>query len=169
MNIVSNEYNSNTVETTATPPYQGDSPVVISQSEIDESNKHKAKRARSVAQTPAYRDATTMNMVIIQVLMSCPKKLRVSCDNLDALSNTLLSYIAIAFDDPSARYAMLTESLAIVKTILVKLQLFRQLNVISKDDYHKVRSIGRSLIAQVSAWRNSGLRESPVGTDNNIR
>lgn len=134
--------------------------VVLSPAEMEASKKHKANMKRTVSQTPAYRAASNLNYVIVQVLKNCPRKLRVVCDNIDQLGNTLLSSLYIAYEDASVRCEMLTESRATVSTIKVKLQILRQLGYISKDDYKKICSLCISLDSQLAAWRNSVNRQS---------
>lgn len=141
---------------------QGEAPVVISPSEIETSKRIKANKPKSLNQIPAFRAASNLLYVLTQVTLCCPKKIRIVIENLDQMGNNLLVGIALAYDDTNARVVALTEALATIKAMSVKIEIINKLGYMPKDDHRKVRALVNSLVSQIAAWRNSVLGQSSI-------
>jgi len=125
--------------------------------EITDEIRRGAKRAaepRTVAQLPAYRDASNILYFLTQLTAKTPRKLTRFSDRILSDASELLKCISLANEfrgEQRAYYLTLAlANVSVIKTYVVSLQ---KLGIISNKQVDRLKTLLKGLTAQIVAWR----------------
>ena len=149
--------------------------VVIPQETITESNNKKTKAKKTLPQLPAYRTAANLKFIVTSLLANCPKKLMKLFDQMLGTASEIKKSIGMASisRNPEERAwylecaRVLAQDLSDDFTALRRLEMplkesdgkVRRFPIVGKDLDNKVKSLVKSLISQLVAWRDYTMNE----------
>lgn len=135
--------------------YNPNAPVVLTQAEVAASEANKQKRKPTFRQLPVVRDASNLQYVVAQIEMTCPRKMRCMCDEMERLTTTMLQMLDLANLNMQERAALCNEAHSCVMALMIKIETIQRLCGIHKDQQRLTKKLCESVIRQITAWRNS--------------
>lgn len=136
---------------------EGENGVIrISQEVVDNSNRVKNSKKKTLAQLPVYRAVANLKFLITDIMMHAPNKLLKFFDQM--LVNASEAKKSVGMADISRNAAdrawYLDCARVIIQDLSEDIATIRRMEVISKDEEKKLRSLVKSITAQLIAWRD---------------
>lgn len=124
---------------------------------VENSETKKQKSKKTLAQLPVYRAAANMKFIVTAMMMKSPRKLTKFFDQmLDTVAETKKSIgMADISRNPQDRIWYLECARVLVQDLSDDFTTLRRLEVVvDKDLDNKAKSVVKSIIAQLVAWRD---------------
>lgn len=131
--------------------------VKIPASVVEHSETKKRKSKKTLAQLPVYRAAANMKFIVTALMMKSPRKLTKFFDQmLDTIAEMKKSIgMADISRNPQDRIWYLECARVLMQDLSDDFTTLRQLEVVvDRDLDNKAKSVIKSIIAQLVAWRD---------------
>lgn len=121
----------------------------------------RAKRAKTLAELPVYRDSVNLLLVVAGMVMRSPNSLRKFYDEMIASTFEMLNSIGMADSsrDRGLRVEYLNCTLSLANTVKSAFTVLKKLGILSKDADNKQKALVKRIIAQLVGWRDYTLGE----------
>lgn len=131
--------------------------AVIPQKTVERSNQAKAKKKKTLAQLPVYRDACNMKYFVAKMMLRAPRKLTKFFDQMLMTASEVKKSIGMAdiSKNPNDRCWYLECARVLVQDLSDDFISLRKMELsVDKDTENKARAMLRGMIAQLVAWRD---------------
>ena len=130
--------------------------VVIPPEVVAMGKAARAKRAKTLAELPVYRDSANLLLNVTEVVMRSPASLRKFHDELIATCFEILNSLGMAdaSRNPEQRVEYINCALSLVYTVKSSFAVLRKLGILGKDAHNKRRDLTKRIIAQLVGWRD---------------
>ena len=134
--------------------------VILTQREINHSEAMKAKRMKTTAQLPAFRDSSNFIYMVTVMINDCPRKLVKFADEFISTACEISKSIALANETRGEDRAMyISNAIALLYVVKSYVVILNKRGIISKDDKNKSAKEVDKLQAQLIAWRDFTIRQ----------
>jgi hypothetical protein len=132
------------------------STVVIPQQVIADSNAKKARKKKTLPELPVYRASANLKFVIAEMMTRAPRRLTKFYDEMLMTSSELSKSIGLADISLSSadRVWYINSALTLAYSIRNDFTIMFRLGVIGRDFDNKAKSLVKSIVAQLVAWRD---------------
>ena len=130
--------------------------VVIPPETVAASNAKKAKAKKTLAELPVYRASANLKFVIVTMMSKGPRRLSKFFDEMLVTASEASKSIGLADATRNSddRVWYINSALTLVYELRTDLTILQRLGVIGRDTENKAKSLARSVIAQLVAWRD---------------
>ena len=130
--------------------------VVIPPATVAASNAKKAKAKKTLAELPVYRASANLKFVIVTMMSKGPRRLSKFFDEMLVTASEASKSIGLADATRNSddRVWYINSALTLVYELRTDLTILQRLGVIGRDTENKAKSLARSVIAQLVAWRD---------------
>ncbi|MGM9759467.1 MAG: hypothetical protein ACI30I_05045, partial [Parabacteroides sp.] len=128
--------------------------------EIKHSESMKAKRMKTTAQLPAFRDSSNFIYMTTVMTDKCPRKLIKFADEFIKTACEISKSIALANETRGTDRAMyISNAIALLYVSKSYIVILNKRGIVSKDDKNKTAKEADKLLAQLIAWRDFTSRQ----------
>ena len=116
----------------------------------------RAKRAKTLAELPVYRDSANLLLAIAEVVKRSGAPLRKFYDEMTASAFEILNSIGMADSsrNPEQRVEYINCAISLVSTVRTAFKVLCKLGIVSKDFNNKQRALTKRIVAQLVGWRD---------------
>lgn len=142
-----------------------DSPVIITEQEVQASDANRKKKQRTIRQLPVFRDTCNLAFVVEQLMVKCPRKYKCTLDEMERIVTNLLQSLDLANELKEDRNQLCAEAHSLIIALTVKFEIICRLGVINRDTLKKIKRMCQSVTSQIAGWRRSACGEGLMQTE----
>ena len=139
--------------------------VAIPPEAVAKSNALKAKRGKTLASLPVFRDAASLLLEVILIVKGGPKSLRGFYDEIIGNTTEIMKTIGMAdasIWSPEDRVWYLNNAISLAEVEKSYITTLRKAELLPKDTDAKMVSLVKRIIAQLVGWREKTRGEGAV-------
>ena len=139
--------------------------VAIPTEAVAKSNALKAKRGKTLASLPVFRDAASLLLDVILIVKGGPRSLRGFYDELIGNTTEIMKTIGMAdasLWSPEDRIWYLNNAISLAEVEKSYITTLRKAGILSEDAKNKLVALVKRIIAQLVGWREKTRGEGAV-------
>ena len=139
--------------------------VAIPPEAVAKSNALKAKRGKTLASLPVFRDAASLLLEVILIVKGGPRSLRGFYDEMISNTTEIMKTIGMAdasLWSPEDRIWYLNNAISLAEVEKSYITTLRKAELLPKDTDAKMVSLVKRIIAQLVGWREKTRGEGAV-------
>ena len=139
--------------------------VAIPPEAVAKSNALKAKRGKTLARLPVFRDAASLLLGVILIVKGGPRSLRGFYDEMISNTTEIMKTIGMAdasLWSPEDRIWYLNNAISLAEVEKSYITTLRKAELLPKDTDAKMVSLVKRIIAQLVGWREKTRGEGAV-------
>ena len=139
--------------------------VAIPPEAVAKSNALKAKRGKTLASLPVFRDAASLLLEVILIVKGGPRSLRGFYDEIIGNTTEIMKTIGMAdasIWSPEDRVWYLNNAISLAEVEKSYITTLRKAELLPKDTDAKMVSLVKRIIAQLVGWREKTRGEGAV-------
>lgn len=139
--------------------------VAIPTEAVAKSNALKAKRGKTLASLPVFRDAASLLLDVILIVKSGPRSLRGFYDEVIGNTTEIMKTIGMAdasLWSPEDRIWYLNNAISLAEVEKSYITTLRKAGILSEDAKNKLVALVKRIIAQLVGWREKTRGEGAV-------
>ena len=139
--------------------------VAIPTEAVAKSNALKAKRGKTLASLPVFRDAASLLLEVILIVKGGPRSLRGFYDEMISNTTEIMKTIGMAdasLWSPEDRIWYLNNAISLAEVEKSYITTLRKAELLPKDTDAKMVSLVKRIIAQLVGWRAKTQGEGAV-------
>jgi len=139
--------------------------VAIPPEAVAKSNALKAKRGKTLASLPVFRDAASLLLDVILIVKGGPKSLRGFYDEVIGNTTEIMKTIGMAdasIWSPDDRVWYLNNAISLAEVEKSYITTLRKAGILSEDAKNKLVALVKRIIAQLVGWREKTRGEGAV-------
>ena len=139
--------------------------VAIPTEAVAKSNALKAKRGKTLASLPVFRDAASLLLDVILIVKGGPRSLRGFYDEMISNTTEIMKTIGMAdasLWSPEDRIWYLNNAISLAEVEKSYITTLRKAGILSEDAKNKLVALVKRIIAQLVGWREKTRGEGAV-------
>ena len=139
--------------------------VAIPTEAVAKSNALKAKRGKTLASLPVFRDAASLLLDVILIVKGGPRSLRGFYDEVIGNTTEIMKTIGMAdasLWSPEDRIWYLNNAISLAEVEKSYITTLRKAGILSEDAKNKLVALVKRIIAQLVGWREKTQGEGAV-------
>lgn len=139
--------------------------VAIPPEAVAKSDALKAKRGKTLASLPVFRDAASLLLEVILIVKGGPKSLRGFYDEIIGNTTEIMKTIVMAdasIWSPEDRVWYLNNAISLAEVEKTYFTALRKAGLLPKDADNKLMSLVKRIIAQLVGWRAKTRGEGAI-------
>ncbi len=139
--------------------------VAIPTEAVAKSNALKAKRGKTLASLPVFRDAASLLLDVILIVKGGPRSLRGFYDEVIGNTTEIMKTIGMAdasIWSPEDRVWYLNNAISLAEVEKSYITTLRKAGILSEDAKNKLVALVKRIIAQLVGWREKTRGEGAV-------
>lgn len=139
--------------------------VAIPTEAVAKSNALKAKRGKTLASLPVFRDAASLLLDVILIVKGGPRSLRGFYDEVFGNTTEIMRTIGMAdasLWSPEDRIWYLNNAISLAEVEKSYITTLRKAGILSEDAKNKLVALVKRIIAQLVGWREKTRGEGAV-------
>lgn len=139
--------------------------VAIPTEAVAKSNALKAKRGKTLASLPVFRDAASLLLDVILIVKGGPRSLRGFYDEVIGNTTEIIKTIGMAdasLWSPEDRIWYLNNAISLAEVEKSYITTLRKAGILSEDAKNKLVALVKRIIAQLVGWREKTRGEGAV-------
>ena len=139
--------------------------VAIPTEAVAKSNALKAKRGKTLASLPVFRDAASLLLDVILIVKGDPRSLRGFYDEVIGNTTEIMKTIGMAdasLWSPEDRIWYLNNAISLAEVEKSYITTLRKAGILSEDAKNKLVALVKRIIAQLVGWREKTRGEGAV-------
>lgn len=139
--------------------------VAIPTEAVAKSNALKAKRGKTLASLPVFRDAASLLLDVILIVKGGPRSLRGFYDEVIGNTTEIMKTIGMAdasLWSPEDRIWYLNNAISLAEVEKSYITTLRKAGILSEDAKNKLVALVKRIIAQLVGWREKTRGEGAV-------
>lgn len=139
--------------------------VAIPTEAVAKSNALKAKRGKTLASLPVFRDAASLLLDVILIVKGGPRSLRGFYDEVIGNTTEIMKTIGMAdasLWSPEDRIWYLNNAISLAEVEKSYITTLRKADILSEDAKNKLVALVKRIIAQLVGWREKTRGEGAV-------
>ena len=139
--------------------------VAIPAEAVAKSNALKAKRGKTLASLPVFRDAASLLLDVILIVKGGPRSLRGFYDEVIGNTTEIMKTIGMAdasLWSPEDRIWYLNNAISLAEVEKSYITTLRKAGILSEDAKNKLVALVKRIIAQLVGWREKTRGEGAV-------
>jgi hypothetical protein len=139
--------------------------VAIPTEAVAKSNALKAKRGKTLASLPVFRDAASLLLEVILIVKGGPRSLRGFYDEMISNTTEIMKTIGMAdasLWSPEDRIWYLNNAISLAEVEKSYITTLRKAGILSEDAKNKLVALVKRIIAQLVGWREKTRGEGAV-------
>lgn len=139
--------------------------VAIPPEAVAKSNALKAKRGKTLASLPVFRDAASLLLDVILIVKGGPRSLRGFYDEMISNTTEIMKTIGMAdasIWSPEDRIWYLNNAISLAEVEKSYITTLRKAGILSEDAKNKLVALVKRIIAQLVGWREKTRGEGAV-------
>ena len=139
--------------------------VAIPTEAVAKSNALKAKRRKTLASLPVFRDAASLLLDVILIVKGGPRSLRGFYDEVIGNTTEIMKTIGMAdasLWSPEDRIWYLNNAISLAEVEKSYITTLRKAGILSEDAKNKLVALVKRIIAQLVGWREKTRGEGAV-------
>lgn len=139
--------------------------VAIPTEAVAKSNALKAKRGKTLASLPVFRDAASLLLDVILIVNGGPRSLRGFYDEVIGNTTEIMKTIGMAdasLWSPEDRIWYLNNAISLAEVEKSYITTLRKAGILSEDAKNKLVALVKRIIAQLVGWREKTRGEGAV-------
>lgn len=139
--------------------------VAIPTEAVAKSNALKAKRGKTLASLPVFRDAASLLLDVILIVKGGPRSLRGFYDEVIGNTTEIMKTIGMAdasLWSPEDRIWYLNNAISLAEVEKSYITRLRKAGILSEDAKNKLVALVKRIIAQLVGWREKTRGEGAV-------
>lgn len=139
--------------------------VAIPTEAVAKSNALKAKRGKTLASLPVFRDAASLLLDVILIVKGGPRSLRGFYDEVIGNTTEIMKTIGMAdasLWSPEDRIWYLNNAISLAEVEKSYITTLRKEGILSEDAKNKLVALVKRIIAQLVGWREKTRGEGAV-------
>lgn len=139
--------------------------VAIPTEAVAKSNALKAKRGKTLASLPVFRDAASLLLDVILIVKGGPRSLRGFYDEVIGNTTEIMKTIGMAdasLWSPEDRVWYLNNAISLAEVEKSYITTLRKAGILSEDAKNKLVALVKRIIAQLVGWREKTRGEGAV-------
>ena len=139
--------------------------VAIPTEAVAKSNALKAKRGKTLASLPVFRDAASLLLDVILIVKGGPRSLRGFYDEVIGNTTEIMKTIGMAdasLWSPEDRIWYLNNAISLAEVEKTYITTLRKAGILSEDAKNKLVALVKRIIAQLVGWREKTRGEGAV-------
>ena len=139
--------------------------VAIPPEAVTKSNALKAKRGKTLASLPVFRDAASLLLDVILIVKGGPRSLRGFYDEVIGNTTEIMKTIGMAdasLWSPEDRIWYLNNAISLAEVEKSYITTLRKADILSEDAKNKLVALVKRIIAQLVGWREKTRGEGAV-------
>ena len=139
--------------------------VAIPTEAVAKSNALKAKRGKTLASLPVFRDAASLLLEVILIVKGGPRSLRGFYDEMISNTTEIMKTIGMAdasLWSPEDRIWYLNNAISLAEVEKSYITTLRKADILSEDAKNKLVALVKRIIAQLVGWREKTRGEGAV-------
>ena len=139
--------------------------VAIPTEAVAKSNALKAKRGKTLASLPVFRDAASLLLDVILIVKGGPRSLRGFYDEVIGNTTEIMKTIGMADASlwgPEDRIWYLNNAISLAEVEKTYITTLRKAGILSEDAKNKLVALVKRIIAQLVGWREKTRGEGAV-------
>lgn len=139
--------------------------VAIPTEAVAKSNALKAKRGKTLASLPVFRDAASLLLDVILIVKGGPRSLRGFYDEVIGNTTEIMKTIGMAdasLWSPEDRIWYLNNAISLAEVEKSYITTLRKAGILSEDAKNKLIALVKRIIAQLVGWREKTRGEGAV-------